>query len=653
MPHLTPHPAPGRSDGAARFLWLFLAGAALALVGILLLALLQPMPAAAAPLQQEPTLPPPAGNGQALFQQNCAPCHGAAGLGDGPTAAELPQGATALADPAIARLATPAAWFEIVKEGRMAAYMPPWKNRLNDEQIWDVVAYSLALHSSEAELAQGEAVWGEQCAACHGPDGAGAGPQAVAAGLTMPDLTDASLTNSRSLSDWYTITSQGQGAMPGFADTLSEAEIWAAVTFARSFTVQPIAPAAVLTGTGRLSGVVTNGTTGQPVTATVTLNTFENFEPLATRDVATGPDGAFVFESLPTGSQYVYLASTIYGGNSFGSDIVSFQAGESELATTLNIYESSATPGEIRVSLAQWFIDSHQGALLIGELYRINHDSDHVFVGSEEVAPGQNAVLRFNLPPGATSVVFDGGELGGRFIRTADGVVDTQPLLPGGSQVLLRYLLPYEGTDVEFAHSVPYPVDRLNALVVEGPEVTTSLQSLGPQTVAEQQWNSFEALNLPADAPVSLSLTGLASGQSALVTPPTGSDAVVAHNQALLYGIGAAALVAILGVFAAYLLLRPATPLAVETAPAAAAPVVIDAAVERQRLVAAIAQLDDLYAAGGLDDASYQQARAAQKRSLLLVAVAPPVSNIPAAAADPSAEAAPEARLNGEERSEQ
>ncbi|HRI57835.1 MAG TPA: hypothetical protein PK170_12165, partial [Anaerolineae bacterium] len=43
-----------------------------------------------------------------------------------------------------------------------------------------------------------------------------------------------------------------------------------------------------------------------------------------------------------------------------------------------------------------------------------------------------------------------------------------------------------------------------------------------------------------------------------------------------------------------------------------------DPAAERQRLLAAIAQLDDLYAAGELDAEDYQRARLVQKRSLVL-----------------------------------
>jgi mono/diheme cytochrome c family protein len=622
---MTDHTIHRASARTSRLSLLLLAGLSFVLFGALVLSG-EPAPAAAAPQQQSPTLPPSARSGQPIYQENCAPCHGQSGWGDGPTAAELPQGATALADPALARLVTPEQWFEIVKQGRMMQFMPPWQNRLSDEQIWDVVAYSLFLHTSEAELAQGETIWGQQCAACHGPDGAGAGPQAAADGLAMPNLADPAVTTGRSLADWYMVTNAGRNAMPAFGDALSQAELWAAMAYARSFSFQPIVAAPVPEGTGRLTGQVRNGTTGQPVAGAVILNTFENFTPLRSQQLKTGPDGAFAFERLPTGSSYVYLLTTAYGDSTFGSDIFSFPPGESDLNVPLTVYETSATPGEIRIELAQWFVDTHQGALLVGELYRISHDSDRVYAGSEEVAPGRNAVLRFSLPAEATSLVVDGGEIGGRFIRTAEGVVDTQPLLPGGAQILLRYLLPYSGSNAELAHSVNYPVSQLNVLVTEGPRVTTALQSLGQQTVADQLWNSFQGSNLSAGQRISLRLAGLERVQMPVVAPPGGSNAVLAFNPGLLFGLAAAALVAILAVFGAYLLLKPArqraevAPAIQPEAPAAGQ----DLAAERQRLLAAIAQLDDLYAAGELDDESYQAARAAQKRSLLVVAGARP-----------------------------
>lgn len=618
-------PAPGHTRGphAAFFL---LPVVALALVAAAWLSA-RPGPVAASPHLQGPSSTPDVRNGQALFQENCAPCHGAAGLGDGPTAAELPQGATALADPAIARAASPAAWFEVVKEGRMSLFMPPWKNRLSDEQIWDVVTYSLGLHTDEAELQTGEALWGEQCAACHGMGGAGDGAQAVAAGLAMPNLADPDVAAAQSLDAWSQITRAGQGEMPAFAADLSDEEIWASVEYARTFAFPPLRAAAVPAGAGRLSGRVTNGTTGAAGAGlAVTLNAFDNFTELQSQQVVAGPDGAFAFEGLPTGSQYVYLLTTVYGDSTFGSEIVSFPAGEETLNVPLQVYETAATPGEITINLAQWFVDSHQGALLVGELYRITHDSDRVYSGGEEVAPGKNAVLRFNLPPGATSLVLDGGEVGQRFVRTADGVVDTQPLLPGGTQILMRYLLPYSGSKAELTHSVNYPVERLNALVVDGPKVATDLTSLGPQTVSDQQWNSFEGVNLAAGEQVSLKLSGLTRAESPSASLPGASTAVVAHNSGLLFAVGAVAFVGALGVFAAYMLRRPAAPDNAEATPTTSLvssssqdASSSDLADERSRLLTSIARLDDQYAAGELDDAAYQTARVAQKRSLLLV----------------------------------
>ncbi|MBC7943733.1 MAG: c-type cytochrome [Burkholderiales bacterium] len=84
--------------------------------------------------------------GQALFKQNCAVCHGAAGRGDGPAGAAL--------DPKPADLAAMAgehpdgdfAWK--IENGRGA--MPPWKGVLTQNQIWDLVNFTRSLGSAKA-----------------------------------------------------------------------------------------------------------------------------------------------------------------------------------------------------------------------------------------------------------------------------------------------------------------------------------------------------------------------------------------------------------------------------------------------------------------------------------------------------------------------
>ncbi|RJP48457.1 MAG: cytochrome c [Anaerolineaceae bacterium] len=69
----------------------------------------------------------------------CESCHGASGLGDGPAAAAL--------NPPAANLLTVASQVEDdylfwrISEGKMGTAMVGWGSVLNEEQIWQVVAY--------------------------------------------------------------------------------------------------------------------------------------------------------------------------------------------------------------------------------------------------------------------------------------------------------------------------------------------------------------------------------------------------------------------------------------------------------------------------------------------------------------------------------
>ena len=115
-------------------------------------------------LAQEPIVPPSVTGGQALWPENCLPCHGPAGQGDGPTAEALPNPPANLADPELSRQLSPADNFDTIKNGRMENMMPPWGNRFDDAQIWDLTAHVWSFSTSPEMLAQGETVYpGAMC----------------------------------------------------------------------------------------------------------------------------------------------------------------------------------------------------------------------------------------------------------------------------------------------------------------------------------------------------------------------------------------------------------------------------------------------------------------------------------------------------------
>ncbi|TMF23441.1 MAG: cytochrome c [Chloroflexi bacterium] len=99
---------------------------------------------------QNPTPNDPAtvAAGRALYQANCAICHGPKGLGDGPAAFTLqprpfnlqvhvPQHA-------------PGELFYWISEGVVSTPMPPWKDKLTETERWEVVRYLQALAAGQA-----------------------------------------------------------------------------------------------------------------------------------------------------------------------------------------------------------------------------------------------------------------------------------------------------------------------------------------------------------------------------------------------------------------------------------------------------------------------------------------------------------------------
>jgi mono/diheme cytochrome c family protein len=89
--------------------------------------------------------PLPAGDetiaaGRAVFKSKCQRCHGPGGLGDGPDA-DPDATDMDLTNPKRAERNTDGVVYYKVLNGRARPKMPAFKDELNEQQIWSVVAY--------------------------------------------------------------------------------------------------------------------------------------------------------------------------------------------------------------------------------------------------------------------------------------------------------------------------------------------------------------------------------------------------------------------------------------------------------------------------------------------------------------------------------
>ncbi len=81
--------------------------------------------------------------GKALYDQQCARCHGATGLGDGKAGLTLTPRPANLARAVRMRFASDGYLYWAISEGGVAFHtgMPAWKDTLKDADIWSVILY--------------------------------------------------------------------------------------------------------------------------------------------------------------------------------------------------------------------------------------------------------------------------------------------------------------------------------------------------------------------------------------------------------------------------------------------------------------------------------------------------------------------------------
>jgi mono/diheme cytochrome c family protein len=568
-----------------------------------------------------PLAPPSARAGRPLYLENCAPCHGDTGNGDGPTAPELTAPPAAFADPAAIWDTDPGELFHTTKFGRMSGMMPPWRNRLNDGEIWDAVAYAWSLHTSEQQVAQGAVFYEESCAACHGAGGQGDGPDAEG---DLPDFGDQQYVVDRSQADWQ---AGWQQAHPEIGGDWSSNEQAATLEYIRTFSIAPPWQTPYQPGEGLIRGRVTQGTDGgaDAEGMRAMVDAYLGFDRVATFTTTVAADGTFTFRNLATDPSLNYIASVAHDGISYSSDFLALSPITTTVETALHVYETTDDPTVLVLDRLHWIVETQPGALLIGQIYAVGNTSDRTFVGRTVQGANEPVTVAMQVPPGAQNVTFDSGRLGDRFIQVGPVIFDTLPVLPGQAtrQVIVRYALFYEDPSLTLNQELLYPAGEVSLLVTDMPDLRVdasgvqfvSVESMGDRTY--QFWAAenvapttlevrFDGL-LPPGAPDPRA--GAATGPQASTAPRTVTARSVPPPLApwasgLLAGI----------VFAALL----GFGLWVRSAGTVRSSYTRENLTElRETLLDEIAHLDDLHALGDVSENEWMSRRAQLKAQLV------------------------------------
>jgi hypothetical protein len=505
--------------------------------------------------------------------------------------------------------------FDTVTNGRIPQGMPPFgpdsSDPLGDGERWDVIAAIYTFGTPIESVGDGRDLYLENCLSCHGEEGQGDGPDAGELDTGAGDLS--------SLAFWFTTSNQavfntlaggGIAAHEDLAD-LNEEELWSVVDYMRTFSYdytdslaafRPLAEATV-------SGAVVNGTTGEPLAeeSTALLRAFtQDLDVTLTMTSTLDADGRYTFDLTDVPQDWFFRVGVTYDDIEFGSDFGQLSFDVTELDMPVTVYESTSDPSALSIQQLHLILAFGPETVQVNELYQVSNNDATVFVG-EGGAP-ELGTFEIGVPAGAEQLLFQRG-FGSidsfipaqEVIQTESGYADTVPLRPGpGSlSMLVTYELPYDD-EATLSHPVGYDTSRVNLVL---PEVGVELADTagwieGGQTdMGGGAMSTYGQSNLPAGAEIRLALEGKARISGSATAGLTGDN-----TTELL--IGAAAAFLVIGL-AAVVIRRWR----------------LDAGQEwhQDDLLQALADLDDEYEAGEIDERTYRRERAELKQELAAI----------------------------------
>jgi mono/diheme cytochrome c family protein len=481
--------------------------------------------------------------------------------------------------------------------------MPPFTS-LTADQRWDLVAYLYTLSIPEDRLDRGKAVYADKCTACHGATGKPDAQRAPGA----PDLSDPAQMAAKSQADFDGVIANGRGAMPGLGtyrqdDKLAVADYVRSLSMALNKVVLPTGQAAIV-------GSIVNGTAGAKTPGNLPLTLYalspDGSTLMYTRTAQTDANGQFTFDKLETSASIMYGIQTFYLKASYVSDPLTFVHGGLTLTVPITVYETTTDVSGVRVDQMHLFFEFLEpGRTSVGQLFIVSNSADRAYMGADGTS------VHLPLPPGATNVQFQDGELGGRYQQVKEGFADTDAVAPGTgtTQILVSYDLPYDGKKLDINLPVVYAVKSINVLVPEGGIKLTSAQLTlaGSRAVQGGNMVNFVGGDLDAGSTLAMQLSGAAT---VAVPGAVSTSAGTAISPVLIVAV-ALLLVSVAIVAFVWLRQQRAAAEGVEEEIEDA-----DAEAQQDGLLSEIAALDDDFDAGRIQEKVYREQRAALKAEL-------------------------------------
>lgn len=470
-----------------------------------------------------PAEAPSVANGEAIYIEKCAACHGATGLGDGEQGIQLNVTVRAFGLAEIARPASPAQYYTMVTRGNIERFMPPFAS-LTDQERWDVTAFVLTLHTTPDQIERGKELFEQYCSNCS--------TDYFENQQVMSTLTEVELAR---------IAKQGNDEVPAFGADFNDDDLWAAAAYLRTLsfdmsppsTPQPAAAAATPAsveatpaeestavpavepppGFGSVRGFIENKTgESLPADLVVTLTGFDHdaADPSAgpvevfSADAAVNADGAYAFEQIELPANRIFVARVEFEGVTLQSEFAIVEEGAQQIEIpALTLYGITEDPSGLAMDGVQIVFEYGADSISVYSLYSFRNPTDEIVVVPQDES-GQIPFIKF--PEGSFGFGFEPTQDSASFVPTENGFA-----IPPSEQAygLVAFSSIGLNDTVSFSQEFRLPVAVINIFTPVGVEIrNANFFDLGVQTIQGFEYQIYESDAITAGETLTFTLSG-------------------------------------------------------------------------------------------------------------------------------------------------
>lgn len=286
-------------------------------------------------------------------------------------------------------------------------------------------------------------------------------------------------------------------------------------------TETPPTPSAPSVPTGVVTGKIVNRSQGGkvPEKAELMVHVWDQTADKGMYHGTSQPDGTFQIDKIPFLPGNNYLIMAVYNDVTYYSETKVLESGDT-LNFDVPVYETTTDLSQVKVDQLHIIFDESADGLEVREVYILSNLGDRTVKDATKLDDGSPATLKVPLPTDADYIFFKPDNEQDRFVKFPGGMADKSPLLPGPQtgQFMVSYLLPYKGQK-DFSYTAPFNIDRANLLIPADKGLTLSGAGLGepdikPINQGQTPYKIYSLSGLEIGKSINISISGTANGNA-------------------------------------------------------------------------------------------------------------------------------------------